>query len=147
MTISPPRLYKSMIVLMLLIMWLVRMPDLEINFVFRLIGIVLFIAGAVISISAKKLFQELDTPILPTAEPKLIIESGPYKFSRNPMYLGIVIGLLGIALISANLLNLLFPVIYLFVMNSYFIPLEERIMLAKFPDQFADYLSKRRKWV
>ena len=66
-------------------------------FPYNLIGIFLIIIGVRIIFIATSLFKKKGTPKNPFQEPKVFVASGPYKFTRNPMYLGVTTVSLGIA--------------------------------------------------
>ena len=96
--ISPPLLYQIAIVLMVLFHFLFPINQI-IHFPFNLLGIIIFVLGAGLAINAKRLFQKTNTPIKPSDLPINLHQQGPFQFSRNPMYLGISIGLVGIAIV------------------------------------------------
>ena len=67
-------------------------------------GVLLMLAGFAWMAWARWCFRRTRTPLAPTAQPTMLIDEGPYRFGRNPMYLGIaamMIGL-GLALVAAS---------------------------------------------
>ena len=85
-------------------------------------------------------------PITPEATTTMVT-SGLYRFSRNPMYLGLLVVLIGWALFLSH--PLAFAVLPLFVlyMNRFQIIPEEQILSAKFAHQFTAYKETVRRWV
>ena len=143
--ITPPQLYKIFIGIMLLL--IVVFKERSIHFPYNLIGVILFIAGVLIALTAKRLFKKTDTPISPEAKPKKLHTKGIFNFTRNPMYLGIVIGLIGIAIASGLLFNLFFPFIYFIIMNIYFVRKEEANLENEFGNKYNEYKKETRRWV
>lgn len=145
-TITPPLLYQIAIVLMVLFHFLFPIAKI-IHFPFNLIGIIIFVLGAALAVNAKRLFQKTKTPIKPSDLPINLHQQGPFRFSRNPMYLGIAIGLLGIAIFLGSLSAFLFPIAFIAVMDLVFIPYEEKVLQAVFGEEYQGYKSKIHRWV
>jgi protein-S-isoprenylcysteine O-methyltransferase Ste14 len=145
-TISPPLLYQIAIVLLILFHFLFPIAKI-IHFPFNLIGIIIFVLGAGFAINAKRLFQKTNTPIKPSDLPINLHQRGPFRFSRNPMYLGISIGLLGIAIILGSVSAFLFPIMFFVVMDLVFIPHEEKAMQSAFGEEYQLYKSKIHRWI
>ena len=76
-----------------------------------------------------------------------LVVSGIYRFTRNPMYLGMLLVLSGWAIFLSNALSFLFLPAYVVYMNRFQIGPEERALAAKFPQPFADYRSEVRRWL
>src|SRR3954463_5258001 len=123
-TFSPPFLYKLFIELMLLTLLLPIRA--QIIFPFNLFGLALFIAGSFVAIATKKMFKRTQTPITHHAAPTKLHIDGIFRITRNPMYLGITIGLAGIAILTGIVYNLLFSIIYIAIMDIYFVRAEEK---------------------
>jgi protein-S-isoprenylcysteine O-methyltransferase Ste14 len=81
------------------------------------------------------LFRQTGTPIRPTERAAALVRSGPFRFSRNPMYLGIVIMLLGIAAWVGSFPMLIATVGFFVFMRAVFIPYEE----ARLHEAFGEY--------
>ena len=113
----------------------------------RYIGLAIFIVGISMTFYSFYLFKKNKTPILPGQKPTFVVMAGPYKFTRNPMYLGVTIGLLGISIYIGNLLSLLSPLIFFTVMNMVYVPFEERLLEKIFGKQYLDYKKEVRRWV
>ena len=76
-----------------------------------------------------------------------LVTSGIYQRTRNPMYLGMLLVLLGWAVFLANVLTVVFPVAFVVLMNRLQIVPEERALTARFGPTFTDYQSKVRRWL
>ena len=115
----------------------------------NIISLFLLILGLVIFASAVKSFKTQKTTVNPL-EPRLassLVTSGIFKFSRNPMYLGMLIILLSITfkfnLIGGLIASLFF---YIFITKFQIIP-EEVAMNELFGNEFIDYSKKTRRWI
>ena len=114
---------------------------------FRYIGLLIFVIGFSITFFSFYLFKKNKTPIIPGQKPKFMVATGPYKFTRNPMYLGAALALLGISIYIGNLLSFLSPLIFFIVMNFKFVPFEERLLEEIFDKKYLDYKKKVRRWI
>jgi len=115
----------------------------------NIISLFLLILGLVVFLSAVKSFRKQKTTVNPL-EPKQassLVTSGIFKFSRNPMYLGMLIILLSLSfkfnLIGGMTISLFF---YIFITKFQIIP-EEAAMNELFGNEFIDYSKKTRRWI
>ena len=112
------------------------------------LGILLIVAGFALSISAFSLFRRKGTEINPTSETnQLLVIEGPFRFTRNPMYLGLVLFTLGIALYVGSVPMFLVPLLVFATTNSVHIPFEEAKMRRQFGAAFDEYTRKVRRWI
>lgn len=105
--------------------------------------------GAGISLWAYMAFQKFDTPLnasTPDVATKLVI-SGVYKYSRNPMYLGFFLVLVGVALLLANPVMWAGPVVFILFITRFQILPEERALQHLFGDDYSEYCQKTRRWI
>ncbi len=143
--INPPALYKLSIGAMIISIFLPL--DRTIQYPYNLTGLILLFSGTFIALYAKRTFKNTNTPMSPSARPVKLHTDGFFKYTRNPMYLGIVIGLTGIALLTGLLYNIIFPVSYLIIMNNVFIKLEEKNLENEFGEKFLRYKTRTRRWI
>ena len=112
-------------------------------------GSFMIIIGLVIILSAIILFKKYQTtitPLNPSNATKLITD-GIYKFSRNPMYLGLLLVLLGISIII-NLTGGFFLIpLFILYLNLFQIIPEENAMVDLFKDEFLEYKENVRRWI
>jgi protein-S-isoprenylcysteine O-methyltransferase Ste14 len=85
-------------------------------------------------------------PLTPSAS-SAIVTGGIYRVSRNPMYLGFLLGLAGWAAYLSNAGAALFLPAFVAYLTRYQIKPEERALLAKFGSQYAEYMSRVRRWI
>ena len=112
-------------------------------------GSFMIITGLVIILSAIILFKKYQTtitPLNPSNATKLITD-GIYKFSRNPMYLGLLLMLLGISIIL-NLTGGIFLIpLFILYLNLFQVIPEENAMVDLFKNEFLDYKKNVRRWI
>jgi protein-S-isoprenylcysteine O-methyltransferase Ste14 len=111
-------------------------------------GIVLLALGLFVSFSAAMLFNREGTELNPVSETnKKLVIRGPFRITRNPMYLGLVLFTLGIALLAGSLPLFLVPVLAFATANWVHIPFEEAKMRRQFGTDFDAYTAKVRRWI
>lgn len=112
-------------------------------------GISFMIVGGFIGILGVIEFARKSTTVNPhkPEKTKELVRSGVYKYSRNPMYLGLMIVLISPVLYFGNPFLILFLPAYLWYMNEFQIKPEEEIMEQKFGKEFLEYKNKVRRWL
>ena len=112
------------------------------------LGVVLIVFGIGLSVTAAMLFRREGTEINPTSPAnRKLVTSGPFRLTRNPMYLGLVLVTLGIALWVGAWPMLLAPIAAFATANWAHIPFEEEKMRRQFGASFDAYTSKTRRWI
>ena len=104
---------------------------------------ILFILAGIYS------FQRAKTTVNPTrpAAASSVVTSGVYRFSRNPMYVGFLLALIGWATFLSHTLPFLFLPAFVAYMNRFQISPEERALSAKFGDEYETYKQAVRRWL
>jgi protein-S-isoprenylcysteine O-methyltransferase Ste14 len=112
------------------------------------LGVVLLVFGAALSAWAFVLFRSEGTEVNPTSERNTsLVVRGPFRVTRNPMYLGLVIVTLGVAFWVGLLPMFAVPVLLFVTMNGLHIPFEEDKLRRQFGAAFDDYLRRVRRWI
>lgn len=111
------------------------------------IGYILAGLGLALPAWASYTFKQAQTNIMPYNDPDHMVTSGPFRFSRNPMYLGMLLVLFGAFVKIGYWENIVFPVIFFAVANWWYIPFEEQRMKAAFGANFTSYKQKVRRWL
>ena len=111
------------------------------------LGPVVVVAAVALFVAAVRTFRAAGTPVPGNRATTAIVRAGPYRVSRNPIYLAFTLFQLGLALWvdSVALLVALVPAVAL--MSLFVIPREERYLEARFPDEYASYKSSVRRWL
>ncbi len=110
-------------------------------------GIALIGAGLVLFMWAIPLFKKHATTIEPRGTPSALIAEGPYKFSRNPIYVGYILIALGIVVLVNDWVMLIAPLVFLSVVNWVVIPYEEEMLDAELGDAYRSYRARVRRWL
>ncbi|HEY7672575.1 MAG TPA: isoprenylcysteine carboxylmethyltransferase family protein [Gammaproteobacteria bacterium] len=129
----------------LLIDWPLQLPAILQQ---RELGIALIVVGLAFSAWARQIFRIENAEIMPSSDThSSIVTRGPFGFSRNPMYLGILVIAVGAALIAGTWLMWVVPVVLFVLDNFVIIPFEERSMESTFGDAFRAYRARVRRWI
>ena len=113
----------------------------------RAAGTIFFTGGFALMARARRLFQRCQTPVKPTQMPTVLVTDGPYRITRNPMYMGFVIMLLGAALVVETLPMFFAPVAFFLFIRWMSIPYEEERMERIFGQGYLDYKKRVRRWL
>ncbi|MBL7131104.1 MAG: isoprenylcysteine carboxylmethyltransferase family protein [Candidatus Omnitrophica bacterium] len=114
---------------------------------YNYLGVLVIGLGVMLNIWSDSLFKRKNIPIKPHDNPAQLETSGPFRISRHPMYLGMIIVLLGVSIVSGSLITFIFPVAFLIVMNRIFIPFEEKNLEHIFRKEYLNYKRKVRCWL
>ena len=111
------------------------------------VGIVIMLVAVALFGSAVRTFRAADTPIPGNRPTTTIVHSGPYRFTRNPIYLAFSLFQIGLAFLfnSSALLITLLPAVAL--MSLVVVPREERYLEARFPSEYLPYKASVRRWL
>ena len=144
--ILPPTYFFIFLVLAVLIHFILPIIQL-INYPLNWSGLLFILAGGGLNIWADRLFKKNNTTVKPDETPTSLINNGPFRFSRNPMYLGMEFLLIGTGLILGSVTSFVGAVLFFVVMELLFIRQEEKIMAEKFGDEFNAYKKKVARWI
>ena len=145
-TWRPPRISMALLMAALSAQWLLPFGTLQLASS-QVAGAALLASGFAIMIYAWQLFREERTAICPTAEASALIVRGVYRFTRNPMYLGMIIMMAGAAAWFGTWPFYLATVLYFLLIDHCFCPLEERNLERLFGDEYRKYRAKVRRWI
>ena len=118
-----------------------------INYPLNWSGLLFILAGGILNIWTDRLFKKNNTTVKPNETPTSLIKNGPFKLSRNPMYLGMEFLLIGVGLILGSVTSFVGAVLFPLTMGLKFIRQEEKIMAEKFDDKFETYKKKVARWI
>jgi len=104
-------------------------------------------AGAGLVLHCNGLFARIGQgSIVPIDPARRLVVAGPYRYSRNPVYVGYLAVLVGIFLLSGDLLMLLYAVAFFFYLR-FFVRLEEPDLLERFGDEYRQYQVSVPRWL
>jgi protein-S-isoprenylcysteine O-methyltransferase Ste14 len=136
------------ILLILSILLHARIPLVRlISFPWNLSGIVLIITGILMTIGVNYSLLKNKTSVQPFETPDRLITTGLFRYSRNPLYLGMVIALIGVVITLRSLSSLVSPIIFVLIINFLIIPVEENNLEEAFGDKYLVYKKETRRWI
>ena len=115
--------------------------------VIREVGLTLVGIGIVIAFSALGIFRKRKTTTIPFETPSSLVTAGPYRFTRNPMYLGLTLIYIGVAGTRLEVWPLIVLPFLLAYIHFIVIPVEERRLAETFGDQYRQYRAGVRRWI
>jgi protein-S-isoprenylcysteine O-methyltransferase Ste14 len=144
--VRPPLVYLGAIAVGLVVhvLWPVHLAPRSLG---APVGAILTLLAFALFLSAVRTFRAAGTPIPGDRPTTTIVRAGPYRFSRNPIYLAFSLLHLGLAF-WVNSLGLLITLIpALAIMSRVVIPREERYLEARFPSEYLPYKGSVRRWL
>lgn len=148
-TLIPPPIYM---LLFATFMWLINhyIPlFIWIQYPWNKIGLGLIVLAALSDVSSLMQFVRSRTTVNPLSpnKTKQLVVNGLYHYSRNPMYLGMVVMLLGWGIYLGSLLTLFVIPFFVLVINKMQIEPEEAVLEEKFGDDYLNYKQQVRRWL
>lgn len=118
-------------------------------FPYNLIGLLIGVLGFALIIWANyTLLQKITIDERePFHTPSALVLNGPFQFSRNPVYLSVIMMALGIAIFFGSLILLIFPPIFFIVFNRFLIRWEEKKLEETFGEEYLDFKRNVRRWI
>lgn len=111
------------------------------------LGALLIVAGLGAGMAARIAFLRVHTNIHTFREPGTLLTDGVFRFSRNPMYVGMALVLLGAALLFGSLSPLFLVVAFVVISDRWYIAFEEAWLERKFGDSYRAYKEHTRRWL
>jgi protein-S-isoprenylcysteine O-methyltransferase Ste14 len=113
------------------------------------IAVSILVAGLTFALAGVYEFRRAKTTVDPTKpqSSSAVVQSGVYRYSRNPMYLGFLLVLVAWSVYLANMGSALFIVVFVLYMNRFQIAPEERWLEEKFGPDYGSYTARVRRWV
>lgn len=113
----------------------------------RNLGFAMTVVGVLLGIGAFIEFRKAHTTLDPHGSAKQLVTSGIYRFTRNPIYLGFLLMVIGLPLNSGTLWGLVVAPFYILLMTRLVIEREENYLEKKFGKTYAGYASRVRRWL
>lgn len=142
----PPVWFLLSIILMIsLHLWL---PVKELFFSpITYLGIIALAIGIIIVLFCADLFRQKNTTIKPFQESSYLVTEGLFNYSRNPIYLGMVIILMGVWIYLGSLTPVFIIPIFTWLIQEIFIKAEELMLEEKFGESYQEYKATVRRWI
>jgi protein-S-isoprenylcysteine O-methyltransferase Ste14 len=144
--VPPPLIVLGLIIAGLALDWAWPAPVFD-GRAQAILGGALFAAGLGLVLPCVRLFRRAGTNV-PTYQPTTaLVTEGPYRFSRNPIYLGLALGYAGIAVMIDSAWLIVLVVALVAILDLAVIRREEAYLAAKFPDAYRSYQGRVRRWL
>jgi protein-S-isoprenylcysteine O-methyltransferase Ste14 len=144
--ILPPVYLLAALVLMIAL-WLVAPGPRLIPTPWNLTGVLLAMTGVGLNLVGDWLFQRAKTTMNPFGQPHALLTTGVFAYSRHPMYLGMVLLVVGLAILIGYASPFVPACLLWAILNWRFIPYEERVLSERFGGAFDAYRQHTRRWL
>lgn len=144
--ILPPVYFLAALVLMVALHFLLPLAQI-VPAPYRYLGAAPIVAGLLVNLWADGCFKRFQTTIKPFQESSHLVETGPYRYSRNPMYVGLVLMLLGAFLLLGSLGPIVILPAFVWLITTRFIAVEEQMLATRFGDAYRQYQARVRRWL
>jgi protein-S-isoprenylcysteine O-methyltransferase Ste14 len=142
----PPRIALALTLIAAVLHWTLNIWQ-GLSFSWLRGGAILVLAGFSLMMWSWGLFKKRNIAICPKSETASLITDGPYRFTRNPMYLGFVLILAGLALGVGTPPFYLSAIVYFMIINFVFCPYEESKLINSFGCEYILYMRQVRRWI
>ena len=145
--VRPPLAWGLAVIAGLALNWLVPLPFLPADLPAGWLGAIVFVVALALAAWAIVTITRAGSNVPTNLPTTTIVESGPYRFSRNPIYLGMFLGLIGLAIAFDNLWLLMMLVLFALVIHYGVVAREEAYLERKFGEVYRGYRSRVRRWL
>ncbi|MEL7027748.1 MAG: isoprenylcysteine carboxylmethyltransferase family protein [Pseudomonadota bacterium] len=145
--VLPPVVFVAVLAIVIVLQALVPISAPLPAAPFRLAGLIAAALGLAVAAPAVAAFLTRGEQLPPDTPTKAIVETGPYRFTRNPMYLGMALLLLAFFFWTRTAWAGVGVVVFVWIIHTQVILKEEAYLKAKFGAAYEDYLSRVRRWI
>ena len=142
----PPRYFNVLLVFAILLHYIMPLKIL-INPPFNYLGTILIILGLALNIWAVRILSRNQTTIEFNKDPSDLVTNGPFRFSRNPIYLSGLMLSAGIAIFFGSVITFVLPFMLLLILDRVYVPSEEETLENMFGDEYRSYKHRVRRWL
>ena len=112
-----------------------------------LLGLPMIVGGIWLHMTATRLFRRKGTTLATLDSPRALVTEGPFRLTRNPMYLAGGVILLGLSLFLGGGPSLLVPLLFALLVQRWYIRPEEALLRREFGEEYAVYSARVRAWI
>lgn len=145
--VRPPLALAAAFVVGLVLDWLVPAPLLPSHFATVILGMALFAAGLALVVWAIMTISKAGSNVETVKPTTTIVAHGPFRLTRNPIYLGMVVGLAGLAVAFNTLWIVATLVVFVLVIRYGVVAREEAYLARKFGGDYLAYKARVRRWL
>ncbi|WP_088347002.1 MULTISPECIES: isoprenylcysteine carboxylmethyltransferase family protein [Rhodomicrobium] len=144
----PPLIYFGVLALGLTAGWAAGEPGIGLPLLWRLaLGAIFAVPGIMLIVSASHRFQDAGTNVEPWRPSTALVTAGVYRFTRNPIYVGMALVYIGLCIFADSLVAIAWLPAALLIVHHGVIRREERYLEAKFGEAYLAYKGSVRRWV
>jgi protein-S-isoprenylcysteine O-methyltransferase Ste14 len=143
----PPLYYVIPLVLSVATEWLFPAQRFLSPLLAACIGAALLALAVAFASSALVTMRRAGTSPVPLTPTSALVTGGPYRVTRNPMYLGLTLGYAGVAIWTQAVWAFVYLPIVILAVRRVVIDREERYLTARFGDAYVDYSRQVRRWI
>ena len=147
MKIMPPPVLFLLAIILMTCAWHLWAQPVLLSSPWHWLGLVLIILGLPLNVGSALYFRRIGTNIIPFREPGTLVTDGAFRYTRNPMYLGFSLMLLGFAILFPVPTSFVIVLAFVIIVDRWYIRFEEAAMERKFGDAYRRYTSRVRRWL
>ena len=144
--VLPPTYFLIAIITMIVLHFSLRVA-VVVHAPWNLVGIIPLALGAIMNVVADRAFHEAGTTVRPFENSSRLVTDGLFKTSRNPMYLGFMLMLVGIGLILGSLTPFIVIPLFAVWIDRRFVIVEEQMLANRFGERWREYAGRTRRWI
>ena len=145
--VRPPIAWALAVLVGLTLQWVVSLPFMPASVPAGWIGGIVFVLALALFAWAIATMTRAGSNVPTNLPTTTIVETGPYRFTRNPIYLGMLLGLVGLAIAFDSLWLLVMLVPFSLAIRYGVVAREEAYLERKFGDAYRQYRARVRRWV
>jgi protein-S-isoprenylcysteine O-methyltransferase Ste14 len=145
--VRPPIAWALAVLVGLTLQWVVSLPFMPASVPAGWIGGIVFVLALALFAWAIATMTRAGSNVPTNLPTTTIVETGPYRFTRNPIYLGMFLGLVGLAIAFDNLWLLVMLVPFTLAIRYGVVAREEAYLERKFGDAYRQYRARVRRWL
>ena len=142
----PPAIFLAGLIMQALMHFAIPVTQLVPGW-WRLLGVLPIVAGFAVAGVAEGRFKRVRTAVNPFGVPSALVTTGPFAYSRNPMYAGMLLIHLGSAVALGSLTPFVVPPVFAWIIDVGFIRMEEAKLERVFGDDYLEYRGQVRRWL
>jgi protein-S-isoprenylcysteine O-methyltransferase Ste14 len=142
----PPKVFNAFLVLAVILHF--TLPIKMVVFgPYKFLGLLLLFIGSGLNVWSASHLSGKDTTSDFHEAPSALVVDGPFRISRNPIYLSGVVITLSLAVLLGSLITFVFPAVMWLVLNQFHIPAEEGVLAQTFGEEYLEYKRQVRRWI
>ena len=144
--INPPVYVYTALLIMLLLHFLIPLVKF-VYYPYTLSGILAIVIGIILNLTADSILKKYNSTVKPMLETDVLITTGVFRKTRNPMYLGFILILLGTAILLGSIFPFVITIFFAVLMHFVFVLFEEKKLEDEFGSKWLEYKDTVRRWI